>query len=477
MLASARLGDGARAALVMVALLAGAATAHAEIFIRWTEARVPSRDSLGIDRLVVPASRPETVREAMRQGYRVYLEVDDTATVKMKAPTGVAGVIVAGSVPEARRQALGRQLGVGGTRLLVTESRGKWPHIRSNWVTSKGEVLQVTGRSAQPWLENNAALLRMARPEAGQAHPLLTYSWQPITLSDNDQGPALENYLVAIAEAGSFGGHLLLPLHERLQQRLLLGQPEARRDWGVIRRHMEFYSWDLAARYEPVANIGVVTADAAAHFEVMNLLARHNLPFELIPSAALASHDLSALALLIVLDRPGAPAIKVLNAFAAGGGRVMIGGPGAPSGLAGSSDRPWQQTAGLRTKERTTYEVGTGRVVELDLAVTDPNVFALDVRQVLDRERRTIDIWNGITVLTASYREPGGASLLVPVVNYAHQRLPVQLRVRGRFTVVHYESPEEPMTLVPYEHRDGYTEVVLPALTIGGRLFFSQPRE
>jgi len=90
------------------------------------------------------------------------------------------------------------------------------------------------------------------------------------------------------------------------------------------------------------------------------------------------------------------------------------------------------------------------------------------------REHRVIDIWNGIMVLTASYEAPDRKSVLVTVLNYAHQPLPVQLRVQGTFAVVHYESPEEPAALLPHAHRDGYTEFVLPALRVGGRVFLSQ---
>jgi hypothetical protein len=96
------------------------------------------------------------------------------------------------------------------------------------------------------------------------------------------------------------------------------------------------------------------------------------------------------------------------------------------------------------------------------------------MRQLLGREQRVVDIWNGITVLVAPYQEPDGQSLLVTALNYAHQPLAVQLRIRGTFSQIHFESPEEPATLLPYEHRDGYTEFVLPALRIGGRIFLSE---
>src|SRR5918996_1078174 len=82
----------------------------------------------------------------------------------------------------------------------------------------------------------DAALARIGLASHGGAAPLLTYPWKPITLSDIDAGPRLEDYLVAIADAGSVGGNLVLPLHERFQKNLLLGKPQARQWWQQIRR-------------------------------------------------------------------------------------------------------------------------------------------------------------------------------------------------------------------------------------------------
>jgi hypothetical protein len=50
----------------------------------------------------------------------------------------------------------------------------------------------------------------------------------------------------------------------------------------------------------------------------------------------------------------------------------------------------------------------------------------------------------------------------------------VQLRIRGTFSQVSCESPEEAPALLPYQHRNGYTEFVLPALRTGARVFLSR---
>jgi hypothetical protein len=411
--------------------LVSCATSGAEVFVRWDQDQVPPPESLGITTLVVPASNGALVKAAIASGYRVYLEIDQKSAPSATAPNGrVAGLVVKGTVSAVRM----RQLRLQFDRIVIVNEFGKWPHIRTNWVTKNNEVLQVTGRSAQPWIENNAALIRILRASGPPATPAITYRWQPITLSDVDEGPSLEDYLVSIAEAGSFGADLVLPLHERFERRLLLGEPRARAEWSEIRRYLEFYAWNLPAQYTPIANIEVVAREPMAHFEALNLLARHNLPFETVAPAGLNSQVLNRSKLLIVFDSaPDAPS-AVVDEFARKGGIVH----------------------------------------RVQKPIADPNAFALTIRRLLGSANRTIDIWNGITVLSAPYRSPDGQTMLVTVLNYAHQSLPVQIRVPGTYSVIHYESPEDPATLVAPQHRDGFTEFVLPAVRVGGRVFLGQ---
>jgi hypothetical protein len=455
--------------LVVPVLLLILAPAHAgaEILVRWDQDKVPSPQSLGISTLVVPATNTAALQSALGQGYRVWLEVDASSAESVAGRDGVHGVVVRGTASGAALARIRDRFKTPGTRVVALEERGKWPHIRSNWVTRNKDVLQVTGRSAQPWIENNAALLRIARAAAPESTPMLTYAWTPTTVADKNEGPGLENYLVAIAEAGSFGGDLVLPLHEGFQWSLLLGQPRARAAWSEIRRHLEFYSWNLPARYRPIANIGVIAAEPMASYEVMNLLTRHNLPFEIVAPSKVREGGLEKYDLAIALDRPDAATIAALADFARKGRTVVV--------TIQDDSFPWKRAAPTAQSERRAiYPLGDGRVVEVLKGIADPNGFALEVRQLLGREHRVIDIWNGITVMTASYLEPAGDAVLVTVLNYAQQPLPVQLRIRGTFSEVHYESPEDSMTLLPFQHRDGYTEIVLPALRIGGRIFLSR---
>src|SRR4029453_1643742 len=197
-----RSGQNRISMLAMLAILAMLAMdARAEVLIRWDLDRVPPPQALGLSTLVVPAAQAATIRTALEQGYRVYVEIEVASAATFKPIAGIAGVIVKGALPAAQIERLAQQ----GAPVRVAEDRGKWPHIRTNWVTRNKDVLQVTNRSSQPWLENNEALVRIAmeRTPAAPLPVLLTYSWQPVTVSDLDRGPRLENYLVAIAEAGS----------------------------------------------------------------------------------------------------------------------------------------------------------------------------------------------------------------------------------------------------------------------------------
>jgi hypothetical protein len=449
-------------------LLCFAASLHGEVLVRWDLDEMPARESLGISQMLVPADNGAAVQNAIALGYRVYVEVGASNLASFSLPAGgLAGVVVKGEASPESLLALRNRLASSSARVLLLDERGKWPHIRQHQVTRRNDVLQVAGRTAQPWIESNGALLRIAQATQRGTPLLLTYGWEPLTLAEADEGPGLEHYLVAIAEAGSFGADLVLPLHGRFQRSLLLGRPPARAWWDEIRRYIEFYSWDLPGRYRPIANIGVVTAEPMRWYEVMNLLVRHNLPFELIAPERLSDGALSSFDLLIVLDQPAAARIEILTEFARRGGAVVV---------AGFEGRfPWQSVTPVRqTEGRVSYAFGKGRVVEMVDGVVDPNTFALEVRQILGREKRVIDIWNGITVLTAPYRDPGDTTVLVTALNYAHQPLPVQLRIPGIFSVVHYETPEDGMALLPHRHRDGQTEFVLPALRIGARVFLSE---
>ncbi len=454
--------------LVLV-LTWAAATARAEVLVRWDLDQVPARESLGIMTLVVPASKPAVVEQAIGKAFRVLLDVDAASLPPPAAlPEAVIGFVVRGDATAQQLAELRGRLRAPGARVLHVEDRGLWPHVRLNWVSMQNNVLQVTSRTAQPWVESNAVFARAAE-SAGGAPPVLAYAWEPITLADEDQGPATEDYLVAIAEAGSFGADLVLPLHEGFQRDLIHGKPAARARWQEMRRYLEFYGWDLPRQYRRISNIGVITASPAESIEVLRLLTRHNLPFELLPASAVRGDRLKAFAMVVALDPLEASALAPLAAFVSGGGTLVLNEP--------ARQPRWDGATRVLEDERHVIDrLGDGRVVTLREPILNPDEFAKDVREMLGPGRRIVDVWNGITVLIAPYEDPGDGTVLVTALNYAHVEQPVQVRVRGTFAYGYYESPESAPALLPLRHREGDTEFVVPALRVGGRVFLSDRR-
>lgn len=470
-----------RVAAVIVALgVPGAA--DAEILVRWDRPRVPVVDVLGVRSLVVPAGTP-AVAAAIEAGYRVYIETGSRGLATLTVPAGVAGVIVPADASATQVRALRRRLAVAtaGTpprTVRVLEQRATWPHIRSNWVTSRDGVLQVASSTAQPWLANNLALVRAAKAAVPGQTPLLTYAWEPRLPSGADIEPSLHDYLVAIGEAGSAGADLVLPMHEGLQDRLLLASPDARAWWARMRAAIDFYAWDLRG-YRHTADVGVlVDGDPMRWFEVMNLLSRHNLPFEPVRLADIAARDMAAFRMLVVLDEPAPAQVDALHAFAKAGGIVVL--PGLPG------TRPWHSGEPTsRTEARTTWSMpatvkdatarAPGQVVELAEPVADPNAFALDMRALLGDDRRTIQIWNGITVLAQHASTADVSTTLLTLLNYAEQPVEVQVRLPGTFSAIHVEAPGDAApSLLPFRQRGDHVEFVLPALGPGARVFLTR---
>jgi hypothetical protein len=65
----------------------------------------------------------------------------------------------------------------------------------------------------------------------------------------------------------------------------------------------------------------------------------------------------------------------------------------------------------------------------------------------------------------------------VELVNYAEEPLRVQVRVKGSFHTIRYETPERGCceSLTPVL-RNGFTEFVIPDLRIGGRVHLKEAR-
>jgi protein-tyrosine-phosphatase len=443
--------------------------AWSRVFVHWTSATLLPAKELGLNELVLSWSdrfSPQA-RAAQRLGYRVYFEVSlgEAATA---AETGCEGIIL--TIRQSERAQLEKSLpklrsAHPKLRFLLLNPNGKRPEMRGSLVIKRGSVLGVSSPTAQPWIDTNLALVKIEqRSHQGQA-PLYTFSWGGLSDSGPQQSAlTAADYMLAVAEAGAFHADLVLELDDRLQKSLGEHEPESWNLWNQVRSYATFYLHTAEQGLKAAANVAVVVDDLAASDEAMNLLARHNIPFEALRSVDLNEENLQGFDVVVVFANPDRGACERIADLATHGKTVVV--------VEAHGAYPWQNHDAVRLNEHTvSYTVGTGRVLELSEPVTDPETFAQDIRRLLGKQNALMSLWNGLTTVAVPYREHGRTVKVLEFVNYAAEPLRLQVQVKGSFASIRYETPEHQCceSLVPVNH-NGFTEFVIPELRIGGRV-------
>jgi hypothetical protein len=432
---------------------------------------VPQVVTLGVRDLVIPwgARQPFSLVAAQKLGYRVYAEItlEQASALAGGTELGLAGFILkAGNSGETRVEDAGRKLRLAypDRILLILGPEGKQPQMRGSTIIKRDGVLEVTSPTAQPWIDSNLALVRFDRAFFPSQAPLLTFPWFLPDDVQHQEGPGASDYALAVAEAGAFHADVILTLNGQLEKALAQGRADGGAVWNQVKRYLEFYLREAEPPVTPQANVGVMTDNYEKSYEAMNLMARRNIPFLVLRPSDLTKNALAGLDLLVLFAPPAEPGTIAMMDWVAGGGVAIL--------VAVRGSYPWQSTQPSQRGEHwTTYAVGKGRVIELSEPVSDPETFAQDVRRLLDKPNVLIGLWNALTTLAVPYQQPGSPNVTLDLVNYAEDPLEVQVRVKGSFSAVRYETPEHGCceSLTPARH-NGFTEFVVPWLRIGGRV-------
>jgi len=90
-------------------------------------------------------------------------------------------------------------------------------------------------------------------------------------------------------------------------------------------------------------------------------------------------------------------------------------------------------------------------------------------------QRTTLGLWNSLTSVAIADRQDSNGETIVNLVNYALEAEPVQVQIKGHFSSIRYESPDEGCCqyLTPVQ-RGPFTEFVIPALFIRGKVHLSR---
>ena len=453
---------------ILLLLLIFSASAWSSVFVHWSTPELPPASALGVNDVVFTWKEgiSPTVAAARKQGYRVYVEVpipQARAAAEQAAKAGCTGVILVASESGTTFESDIRNLQSAYSHLKfrVLNPNGKQPDMRGSLIIKRDSVFEVSSPTAQPWIDTNLALIRVEQRPRHDQVPLYTFSW---TNQEEQRTQAADDYSLALAEAGAFHADLILPLDEHLQQGLSHHDAEAWTLWNQVRSVLKFSRDASIDAVEPAANVAVVVDHLEADDEVLNLLSRHNIPFQVLLASDLKATKLQSFDVLIVFAKTDNETAERINSLATRGTIVVI--------VDAHDKSPWQNGQPVQVNEHTTsYSVGSGKVLELSEPVTDPETFAQDIRRLLGKRNALLSLWNGLTTIAVPYKDRRGRVSELELVNYALEPVRVQVQLKGSFTSIRYESPEHGCceSLVPIKH-DEFTEFIIPDLRIAGRV-------
>ena len=445
------------------------APAWGRTLVRWTQATLPEQKTLGVQEIVIPWSSDASAKmeQARARGYKVYVEVSlqqAEAAAAEGSKQGIAGVVIDRQKPdqaEVTEEVNKLRSNHSQFAILAADLEGKQPQMRGQTVTTRDGVLQVSSPTAQPWLDSNLAVVRFDEEFNPGQVPLYTFAWEADDSVRMASGPTAEDYALAVSEANALHADVILNLDEKLQKGLAENDRTAWEIWNKVRPWLSFTSGGGGGVNHAWVNIGVVTDDFDSAYEPMNLMGRHNIPYRVIRAKSLNGAALEGLDVVTVFAALDEKSVAALAAFAQRGGTAVI--------VNVKGNYPWHSAQGVQSAEHAlTYNSGRGRVIELDEPVGDPETFAQDVRRLVEKDKAVISVWNALTTIAVAYGKNN--ETVVELVNYAEEPLRIQVRLKGSYRSISYESAQQPAKSLSKTERDGFTEFVVPSVEIAGRV-------
>ena len=310
---------------------------------------------------------------------------------------------------------------------------GVWPGISTPDAGSAGATESV-------WLDANTSLIAQLRALYPRRRAVLGYR------PDKDGGVPEKRSVpassaeVALADAFSAGGHVVLSLPTLYREGLLSGQTRALEAWKALGEVHRFIGGARALTETPFAGrCAVLCGTIEQTGEILNLAFRKNLCPVALPATALPRLAREQFDVVVAANVGLTPeAVENVARFAASGGVVMA----AP---AGEEAAPWWTRRGwkqLRMEEdRAVYAAGGGMLYAYTAAIDDPGRFALDVKEVHGRltepgvgiKNLDLRIWATDSVLGVLHRLSRTSIALVLTAYGSPPRHDFLVSVRGRY--------------------------------------------
>ena len=288
----------------------------------------------------------------------------------------------------------------------------RWPGITMGSTRESEDV--NAGATQAPWIDSNAYVLQMAAALGGTDKTF----WLMFHPPAKDRITVRDAYLRAVADTGMAGGRWVLSLADDLRRGLIQGQSEALATWKATAAAAGFFAQHPEWRRARAAGLVGVMSDFTGPnellaTELLNLLARRNLPFRVIAKGGSAPARFAGLKAVCCLDEtpPDAGLRQQCDEFAGRGGLLF-------------ATRAWgvggQTEAGFDHPRFEMRRLGKGRVAICTEESPDPYLVARDVHMILGRTNDLVRFYNITSLISCYSAQPDGAGLL-QFVNYARR--------------------------------------------------------
>src|SRR5262245_37612749 len=111
---------------------------------------------------------------------------------------------------------------------------------------------------------------------------LYDFHWDTVEVPRGAWHPDAADYALALAESDAIQSDVIIDLPIAFQKALNAGDPNAWSLWNNVSPYLNFSSRAFSAMVQMVASLGVIVDDPKASYEAINLLARHNLAFDVV---------------------------------------------------------------------------------------------------------------------------------------------------------------------------------------------------
>jgi hypothetical protein len=301
---------------------------------------------------------------------------------------------------------------------------GSWPGVKLNEAGATDWV--SAGPTGNPWIDSNGWQVRLE----GALHPEKEI-W--VDAPPKAARITADSCIVAIADASVFGGRWLITLDGKQAAALAARSAAALSDWRRILDAAAFF----AARpewpgYAPAAVVGIVSDFTGGNrflsHELLNLLARANQQYRIIPKGRASAESPAGLKALIYLDdQPPDDALRgLVLAFVKNGGMLI-------------TSRVWGEAALPADPggDHPRYRIGLygkGRIAVCKGEPDDPFLIANDSVVLVSHRHEMVRLWNGGAVGACLSHNPDRKRALLQLIFYSSA--PSQLttiRVAGEY--------------------------------------------